>query len=257
VWTSSPSRSGLLGALLIATQIGPSTLAADWRGQEANQAVPRIVEDAAKQGTLKQFANELAAAGVPVGIIIGAESRELRRGWQRTAEGGATESISLNDAVQAFRARHGRYALARVGSVVRIEPFEEHPCATAAERRVGPFAASGSALDVAYWAFGHSTGKFGRDEPRPGIVSSGSVSVVAYRALVSVDLPGGSLADMLDAIVAQAPGLGWAIQELRDPPPSWANPPPKMLCQVLLFSGDSWSQGGWYIDPARSQSPER
>ena len=246
--------SGSVVALVAAVHVWSLPLAGTHQG--AARLVPSVLEQAARMGTLKQFANELVAAGIPVGIIIGIESSDVYRGWRRPTEAGATEPVGFDNAMQVFRSHNGRYTTRHPGDVLRIEPVEAHHCAIAVERPIGrPFAASGSALDVVFEAFRHATG-IGRDAPPPSIVGD-EAPRASYRAYVSVDLPGGSLAEILDAVARQAPGLGWAIQETEYPSTFAALPSQakssRLRCQVQLLSGDSWLTTGWYIDPSGPQ----
>jgi len=254
VLTSCHFRHGLVVVLLVATHSTASPRLADAQQGGPDQTVPRKVERAARHGTIKQFANELVGAGLPVGVVIGPEDRKLQTGWQRSSEPEA-ESASLNNAIDVFHARHQGYAAQRGYRVMRIQPSGSSQCARAVERRLDQFSASGSAMQVVFEAI-QAANRDTRPVPPPGLVgSSGAqVSVDVYRAHVNLNLSGVTLGDVLDAVITAVPGLGWAVQEHVDKEQSGKQTSP-VRCQVLLFSGDSWAESGWYINPMSSQVP--
>jgi hypothetical protein len=115
--------------------------------------------------------------------------------------------------------------------------------------------ASGSAIEVAYEVFRAADGDTSPRIP-PGLVGGSQSADAAdvYRQFATLNLTESTLEEALDSLVRQVPGLGWALQERLD---EWriekvapGATSPAAVCQVLLFSGDSWGETGWYLTPS-------
>jgi hypothetical protein len=219
--------------------------------QGSHDRVPRAVERAARHGTIEQFANAVAAARIPTGFVIAAEDNRRPKTWRPDSAENEGPPADLEDAVSQFERRNPHYVVRHRDGVLRIRPAAETPCVRAVEQTFDGMTASGMAFEVVYEAV-RARNRDQSPAPPPGLVGSIASSPDPYRTFVSVDLQQASLADILDAVVRDAPGLGWAVRELRVPKRQRRDDDPQegleTRCNVVLFAGDSWTDSPDYID---------
>jgi hypothetical protein len=63
----------------------------------------------------------------------------------------------------------------------------------------------------------------------------------SYLSPVSISVTDATFEETLQALVAQAPGLGWSIQERKGLAGG------RVQCSVGLFTGRSWMQTDWTL----------
>jgi hypothetical protein len=131
--------------------------------------------------------------------------------------------------------------------VVSLEPRAGNQCLVRLRGAPITFKGAGPAHEVVYRAY-RTVMAVGTPYVPPGIVGSSTPdrSSESYRVEVAADVPRGTLEDVLNAIVLQVPGLGWAV--IRDQPgPPWLRQREK--CSIWLFTGQSWLQTGNALVP--------
>ena len=217
-------------------------------GSASSQGVEQVrvkeeVRLSALSGTLEQVAAAFADSDLSVGLVLDAaehlSSEPRRRGASKNPE----KSENLGRVTQALRQRFPGYQVkvsASHGGVVRIEPRNGGVCGAILKMQVPKVSLAAGAADVV-----QRTQLLARGEPMPtsplGFIGRGGSedeqnARARLAARVAVDLDGQDLGQVLDLIVKQVAGLGWALREL---PLDLQNPGPRQ-CALSLFSGGGW-----------------
>ncbi|MCL4848685.1 MAG: hypothetical protein KJ066_19225 [Acidobacteria bacterium] len=208
-------------------------------GQERPAAT--LVPDDVNSWTIRQVATSLAKAGIPVGVILLPEDVAAQPRFVAGLE--RRDVLSQADTILAsFEVRHPEYRVTRTESGgVLIAPSEAGSCAAFATSRRRSLTTSGKAHEVLYRIFRTWADETGPYVP-PGLVGTGSVDSDPwpYTALVSLALEDASLLSALMALIEQAPGLGWAIEERAWSAAESPRTAPGLGCNIALFRGQSW-----------------
>lgn len=229
-------RACLLAILLVLAVRGDS------QGNEKAH-LKEEVRLAALSGTLEQVAAAFADSDLSVGLVLDAaehlSSEPRRRGASKKPE----KSEDLLRVQGALRQRFPDYQVkmnASHGGIVRIEPRNGGVCGAILKMQVPRVTLEAAAADVV-----QRTQLLARGEPMPtsplGFIGRGGSedeqnarARLASRVAVNVD--GEDLGQVLDLIVKQVAGLGWALRQLPLDPENPGLP----QCALSLFSGGGW-----------------
>lgn len=207
------STARLLGGFILSAIAVPgSPHQTPDEGREGSGRVGRHVWAAASRGEPRAFAAELAAARVPVGMVLNASDSEPR------------------------------------GAMASLRTDRDETGVPLAETLV-PVAGRGRAVDMLTRAVRAANGEPAPTRPG-GIVGSGAASAEMARRValmetgVSLNVDRGTLEEALDAIVRGAPGTGWGIREVRQEGPGG------LRRNVVLFTDGPWPQSRRFVDPS-------
>lgn len=198
----------------------------------------------AREGTIEQFVREVANEQVPIGVVLLAGDVHTPI---RTIPDASEDRVELDVALLRFELNHPLYRVARkpFGGLT-ILPRASGWCAPVLQAKVPSFAATGPVFEVNYQLYR----AWSRDQSQyvpPGLVGEGA-DPTRYRTVVAVDLLAPMLEEVLDAIVQQVAGLGWAIKEVRRPAPE-VDATERDGCNLALFDGQSWADTSYTLFP--------
>lgn len=196
---------------------------------------------AARAGTVEQFAAALVQANTPVGLVL--LEKDVHAKQNRLPFEPPGEAMELEVALRAFEARHPAYRAERTafdGAV--IAPRASGWCTQPLRSRLQSLTTSGQAFEVLDRIYRVWTEDRSPYVP-PGVVGSTALRPDTYRTLVAVSVFDSSLEAALNATVQQAPGLGWAVREVRLGPgraQGGISSGEKLGCNLVLFDSRSW-----------------
>lgn len=214
-------------------------------GRPGDRDVPQFVLDVARQGSLRQLGEALAAATIPAGVVVGRDE------WNASPPMGfdfaRQAPLPLSVVLAEIQHRHVGYrARVRAGGEFIIEPRRDSACARSLRHAMPSFEASGTVVEIL-----DRLRK--RLDPRapegpPGVVWGGAGSEAAelagtdaYRRTVSLALMGPTLEDIFFEVVRQAPGIVWGVHEVPESPTG------VVKCEFHYYSGRSTVFTGWTL----------
>lgn len=227
----------------------------EWSTREVHPAVM----DAAKNGSAQDLASALARARVPAGAVLSADDM-----WvfpRPPAEGAGAGPVALGAALNIFLTRQPGRFIREQDAVLLLLPARLPDCTTRLTRRIPALDAEGQAFAVKQELV-RAANRDRTPIPPPALIRSGLSSLdmverpleddgIFYRSPVTLHLRDVSVAEALNALVLQVPGLGWALVEryeivVAGPGPSRDPRTPdrrKLPCTVELVGPNGMTSG--------------
>ncbi len=225
----------------------------------AIREVPAAVLEAARGGSVLGLASALARARVVTGTVVSADDWLDMR--QPPGADAAGRSVPLGAALDVFAKHRTGHVVRELDGALLVLPTPVPACAAHLARRIQALDAEGAAFEVQYQLVRAAnrdrspyvppglmrSGTRGLDQPWPPEEDDG----VLYRSLVTLHLRDVSVAEALNALVRQVPGLGWALVERYGSDTrgsvvgreSHASPRPKLPCTVELVGPNGMTSG--------------
>lgn len=202
------------------------------RSQQKGSDVTERLREAAAEGNAETFAQALVGTGIRASMILRSEEATIRRDSARPADG---------NPLQIFVARYPEFRRVERNGVTALETTSQTQCVAAARAPVLQFSFSGSVYAALFQLVRH-VNRDSREMLPPGYIGEDD----AYRTSVNLSVLNTTFAETLDEIVAQAPGVGWAIKDSPSRPDTAAR-----VCLVELFTSTSWLRTSWDVRPRR------
>lgn len=197
--------------------------------QRAPDAMARLRE-AAAQGDPEKFAQALVGSGLPTSIILRSEEARSRRAPIGPAE---------RDPLETFLLRYPEFRHLKRNGVTALQTMSKSPCVAASLLPVSRFTFSGPAYAALYQLVRH-VNRDSRPMLPPGYIGSKD----AYLTIVDVSFSNATLAEVLDEIAGQVPGVGWAIRDSSE-----SSNATTRICLVELFTHTGWLRTSWDVWP--------
>lgn len=212
----------------------------------ADVRLPDAAVDLARGDVPDGVAQAMIGAGVPTGLVIATEG--FRPAVSRPIEPSALDrTVRLEEVLAVVSERHPSLTWRYEQGVVVIHGHQSGPCDEALERPLAEFVFAGSAIDALNRLVRQARGQQGDGVP-PGLVGGGGgmraqdgeEAAALYQTPVTVRLTSPSVEQVLNEIVLQAPGVGWAVRGTEVEPAAgggWAH---RSRCVVELFTARTW-----------------
>lgn len=205
---------------------------------------------AAAEAPPEQFAQALLHAGVPSAIVIVEFEPPSGPPTPNWAASEAPGFVRLGDALTRFQEAHAGVSIAERNGVLAIEAAYPEKCRIALRRSVESFSFQGRAL----WANSAAVRRIRGDAvpgPEPTLVGSQPDprgERFAYDQEVALDLFNVTIVDIMDALIKQVQGVGWALRERHFAPVRNGSGEPdhpyytrsRNQCLVELYTAGSW-----------------
>jgi hypothetical protein len=220
-----------------------------WSERLDSTSVPKEVL-AAADAQPEQFAQALLHAGVPSAIVIVESEPPSGPPTPNWAASEGPGFVKLGDVLTRFRNAHAGLPIVERDGVLAIEAAHPEKCRTTLRRSVESFSFQGNAR----WATRAAVRRIRGDAvpgPEPALVGSQPDphgERFAYDQQVALHLFNVTIVDIMDALVRQVQGVGWALRERHFAPvrsgsgeadhPGYTRS--RNQCLVELYTAGSW-----------------